>query len=128
MIMRKERVKEIREQIKKEFPFLKISARKDKWRSISIDILSAPEKYGFQEMNKPVNEFYLEEQFKGEALSIMARIREIANEGNRWFETSDYGTQPSFYVWLGIGKREKPFKTTEEIERSKEARDAYQLS
>ena len=120
--MNKDRAKEIRNQLKTEFPDIKFSVRIEKWRSIHISIMSAPEKYDFQNVNnRSINEFYLERQFQNEALQIMTRVKEIANEGNRYFETGDYGTQPLFYVNLGIGKWEKSFKTTEELKKEKEA-------
>lgn len=123
--MNKERAKEIRNQLKTEFPDIKFSVRIERWRSIHISIMSAPEKYDFQNVNNSsINEFYLERQFQNEALDIMTRVKEIGNKGNTYWETADYGTQPSFYVHLSIGRWDKKFinfMTTEELQKEKEA-------
>lgn len=110
-----ERVKEIRNQIKKEFPKFKFSIRRQHHSSVCVSIMSAPfdlipdneKKY------EQVNEFYIKDHYKEtpETAKILSRIYEIANFGNGVFvEDSDYGTVPDFYVNISIGQWDKPFK------------------
>jgi hypothetical protein len=113
--MEKERVAEIRQTLKQEFPDIKFSVSKEAWRGIHINVMKAPSKYGFQDYNqKPVNEYHLESQFADheDAKSVMIKIRDIANTllGVTYRETGDYGYQPNYYVWLGIGKWDKEFQ------------------
>ena len=114
----KQRAIELRTQLKELYPDVKFSITIHHHSSIHIDIMSAPEKYGFQNTGS-FNVFYMEESFEGETLAMMKNIWNIANVGVKHFETGDYGTQPSFYVWMHIGKWDKKFKTSEEIAEAK---------
>lgn len=113
--MTKKRANEIKAELKAKYPKIKFSITTEKWRSITIKVMSAPEAYGFQFVNRQINEQWLEECLADKALEIMQDIKAIANEGVRYYDTADYGTQPSFYVWLGVGKWDKPFMTNEQL-------------
>jgi hypothetical protein len=113
--MDKKKVAEIRETLKKEFPEIKFSVTKERWSGVNINIMKAPKKYGFQEYeNRSVNGYYIEEQFRKHehVISVLKNVQTIANKilGVTYRETSDYGTQPNYYVWLGIGKWNQEFQ------------------
>jgi hypothetical protein len=109
-----DRVAEIREELKKEFPDFKFSIRKDGYNGVRISILSAPIDLmeGETEKYVSVNTYYINEHYKDrpQAREALSKIYEIASRGVTYRETGDYGTQPSFYVWINIGSYEKPFE------------------
>jgi hypothetical protein len=114
--MDKQRIAEIRTALKNEFPDIKFSVTKERWSGVNINVMKAPAQYGFQEYNqKSVNEYHLESQFAShqEAKSVMMKIQQLANQilGVTYRETGDYGYQPNYYIWLGIGKWDKEFET-----------------
>lgn len=108
-----ERVKEIRTQLKKEFTGFKFSVTRSHYSGVRIVILEAPIKMT-DSAYVQVNEYYIESNYEGQAREILLRIRDIANNGVTYNETADYGTQPSFYIWINIGDWNKPFKYTGE--------------
>ena len=114
----KQRAIELRSQLKALYPDVKFSITIHHYSSIHIDIMSAPEKYGFQNTGS-FNVYYLENRFEGESLAMMQNIWNLANVDVIYRETSDYGSQPSFYVSMHIGKWDKKFKTSEEIAEAK---------
>lgn len=106
-----ERVKEIRTQLKKEFPSFKFSITRDNWSGIKISILESNVDFNLGESTyKQVNEYYIERSYTGQAREVLLRIREIANAGVSYHETGDYGNQPSFYLSINIGQWDKPYK------------------
>lgn len=110
-----ERVSEIREKIKKEFPDFKFSVTK-KDNGVRIAILSAPINLLEGEENErkyiSVNNFYIDEHYKDypEVRDVLKKIDSIASEGVTYHETGDYGRQPTFYVDITIGQWDKPFE------------------
>lgn len=114
----KQRASELRTDLKGLYPDVKFSITIEHYSLININIMLAPEKYNFRN-GQYVNELYLEEYFEGEALEMLGNIWNIANKGVKYFETADYGTQPSFYVNINIGKSDKPFKSLEQIAEEK---------
>lgn len=106
-----ERVKEIRTQLKKEFPSFKFSITRDNWSGIKISILESNVDFNLGESTyKQVNEYYIERSYTGQAKEVLMRILSIAHEGVTYHETGDYGNQPSFYVSINIGQWDKPYK------------------
>lgn len=109
----KERVREVREQLKKEFPKIKFSVTREHYSGIKIIIRSAP----FNMLSngrdyEQVNEFHIEENYKDapEIGDILLRIKEIANTGNgELVYDGDYGSVPRFYIWINIGEFDRPF-------------------
>lgn len=113
---RTERVAEIREELKREFPDFKFSIRKDGYNGVRIAILSAPINLleGEPEGTKyvDVNNYYIDEHFKDvpAVRDVLKKIYGIASRGVTYRETGDYGTQPDFYVYIKIGDSDKPFE------------------
>lgn len=113
---RTERVAEIREELKREFPDFKFSIRKDGYNGVRIAILSAPINLleGEPEGTKyvDVNHYYIDEHFKDvpAVRDVLKKIYGIASRGVTYRETGDYGTQPDFYVYIKIGDSDKPFE------------------
>ena len=109
-----ERVKKIRERIKKEFPDYKFSITRDN-NGVRISIISAPLNFLEPEpegtKNISVNNYYIDEHYKDypQLRDALKKINDIASEGITHHETSDYGRQPSFYVWISVGSWDKPF-------------------
>jgi len=115
----KERVAQIRAQIKKEFPQYKISVTRRDHHAVSICILSAPIdmlKTSPDRKYEQVNQFYIAEHYQHDEQTrdVLLRIYSIANEGNGTeVEDGDYGTVPDFYVDISIGNFERPFTVIE---------------
>lgn len=114
--MDKQRIAEIRTALKNEFPDIKFSVRKERCSVVNINVMKAPSEYGFQEYNQnSVNGYFLESQFANhqEVKSVMMKAQQIAKQilGVTYRETGDYGYQPNYYIWLGIGKWDKEFET-----------------
>lgn len=102
-------VKEKREAVKKAFPDFKFSIRKDN-NSIYLSVLEAPIMLTNKDY-EPVNHFYIQDHFKGEAKEALLKIYQILNGRNYTVvEDGDYGAVPSFYVNMKIGDWDKPFK------------------
>lgn len=108
-----ERVKEVRNQLKKEFPKIKFSVTREHYSGIRIVVRSAPFNMLTNGKNyEQVNEFYIKENYKDNPLvrDTLLRIKEIANTGNgELVYDSDYGSVPRFYVWINIGEFDRPF-------------------
>jgi hypothetical protein len=102
-----ERVKEIRTQLKAEFPQTKFSVKRRHHSGVQIVIESSNLQLTQKEYEQ-VNECYVKDR-KHEGSEMLVRIISIAEQGTTYYETGDYGTQPSHYVWLSIGNWEKPF-------------------
>jgi hypothetical protein len=110
----KERVAEIRNQIKKEFPEFKFSIRLRDHMSVNVNILAGPIEMitNPNRRNEEVNEFYIAEHYKDfpKVRDVLLKVYKIMNEGN--YITSvdgDYGSIPSFYTHLEIGDWDKPY-------------------
>jgi hypothetical protein len=103
------RVKEIRTELKAKFPLFKFSVTFQNYSTVSIKILEAP----VMMCAKPylqVNVYYVNKYFQGYALEVVQDILSIAQQGQKFYETGDYGRQPSHYVDLSIGDWDKPFQ------------------
>lgn len=110
-----DRVKEIRNQLKKEFPAVKFSVTKYHGSGVNIDILAAPFQFEIHKSGYTSISLYdIRRQYSGEQQSFLSRIYQIANEGNRIVNTGgDYGTEYSFYVNISLGTWEKHYQCTE---------------
>ena len=103
-----ERVKEIRTELKNTFPNFKFSITKDDHSGVRINILKG--NVDFERDHVSVNHYYINEHFQGEQARVLNKINEVANKGVTYRETGDYGTQPSHYVYITIGKWDKPYE------------------
>ncbi|MDP2692769.1 MAG: LPD29 domain-containing protein [bacterium] len=111
-----ERVKQIREELKKEFPSKKgwkLSVTRRHYSGVDVRVLSAPIKMTDKtEGGESVNYFYIADHYKDkpEVRDVLLKIYGIMNEGNRTASVDgDYGNIPEFYVSLSIGQWDKPF-------------------
>jgi hypothetical protein len=100
-----ERVAEIRNILKEKFPQVKFSVKKNGYSGVIITILKSPHFEGIKYYS--VNEFNIERRFYGKEKDFLLEIVNIANEGVKYYDTADYGTQPSFYIYIYIGKYEQ---------------------
>jgi hypothetical protein len=113
--IKKERVTEIRAQIRKEFPAKdgwNISVTWENYSGVRIKILAAPVKLTDKERYESINHHWLDQHFENEPekLKVFKRLKQIANEGNGVeVVDGDYGTVPDFYVWMQVGEWDKPF-------------------
>jgi len=114
-----EQVKEVRNNLKKEFPEYKFSVRKYHHSQISVAILSGPielitDVYGIDSSRyQQVNYFWIADHYKNypEVRDILLKVYNIMNAGNRTVTVDgDYGNIPAFYVSLSIGDYEKPYQ------------------
>lgn len=103
-----ERVSEIRKEIKKLFPEFKFSIRRDDYSGVIIDILEAPMMLTDQ-YYQSINPYYIKGLPEFQQKFIQP-IHDIAAAGREFYETGDYGTQPSHYVYISIGNYNNPFK------------------
>ena len=110
--MNKEHAREIRNNLKKEFPNFKFSVKINHHSSISISLMKSPLNFdqdialsGFGYIQ--LNHYYLERYSHSD---ILKRIKDIVNEKN-WDESNiqfdhfDVG----FYVNMNIGQYDKPY-------------------
>ena len=97
-----ERVKEIRNKLKKVFPKVKFSVRTVNYSLVHISIMKSP--FTWSKDHLQLNHYCFEEN-----VSFLDRVYAIANEGNYIVTNdSDYGNIPKFYVGIEIGKWDKP--------------------
>ncbi len=121
----KERVKEIRTQLKKEFPELRLSVRTRHHSTVEITIKEGP--YDFFNMhneenweNKPkdyvqVNEYYIKDNWTGKAKDILLRIKDVAVKGSYNRNAADLYADYcdfTFYVSISIGEWDSYYKLT----------------
>ena len=109
-----ERVKEIRNQLKKEFPAVKFSVTKHHHSGVNIDILSAPFPFEVNRGYSSVSLYDIKRYYTGEQQKFLLRVHEIADAGNGTLvNDADYGAVPNFYVNISLGAWDKPYQYIE---------------
>jgi hypothetical protein len=108
-----ERVKEVRNQLKKEFPKFKFSVTRQHFSTIRIVVLKS--KFAFDLDGRSymsVNPYYVRDHYKdAKQAKFLQRIVDIAEQGNATVTIDgDYGAIPKFYVDILIGDFEKPYQ------------------
>lgn len=106
-----EAVKEIRNELKKEFPNIKFSVVRENYSAIHVAIMEAD--LEFEKEYMPLNHYCLE---KNPHAEILKKISEISNKNN--FDKSDPMTDyfhVGYYFSLSVGKWDKPYKCTKKI-------------
>lgn len=100
----KDRVKQVRDALKKKFPNVKFSVVREHFSTIKIAIMESP--FSWSKGHLSLNHFYLDREENPEFLK---EVKAIANEGNKteYFD-GDYGNIPSFYLDMSVGKWDKP--------------------
>jgi len=112
-----EKTKQVREDLKKEFPDFKFSVRKEHYSLVNVAIVSGPipltdSEDGYQQ----INHYYIKDHFqdKPEIRDFLLKVLEIINVGNH--DRSDIMTDyfdVGFYVSLSIGEWNKPYVVTD---------------
>lgn len=111
----KDQVKEIRDQIKAEFPAKEgwlFSIRNHHHMEVSVEILRAPVNLLGEDNPdyETINHYHLN-WYTGEKREILEKITKIANKGN--FDKSDIQTDyfhVGWYFSLSIGRWDRPFE------------------
>lgn len=103
-----QQVAEIRNELKALFPKTKFSIKREHYSGVRIAILKS--NVNFNVDYKTINECWISENYAGEQRDFLLKVYEIASTGTTYYETGDYGTQPSHYVWMQIGEINKPFE------------------
>lgn len=115
----KNKAREIRQTLKKEFPEIKFSVTSD-LRSITVAIMQAPINFleGLDRADRgheQLNHHLIDKQFENnkEAKDVLNRIKElIFDEQRELTYDGDYGSVPNYYGNIHIGKWNRPFVYT----------------
>lgn len=115
----KNKAREIRQALKKEFPQIKFSITSD-LRSITVAIMQAPinfleNSHRANRGHEQLNHHLIEDDFKNneEAKEVLLRIKElIFDEQKELTYDGDYGSVPNYYGNIHIGKWDRPFVYT----------------
>jgi len=110
-----EKVKEIRKEIKKQFPEFKFSIRREHYSTVNIIFKSGP----VQLLLNPdsnyemVNHFYVSDHYADhpEARDIIQKVIDIArNEQHEVVYDGDYGSIPNYYINVSVGEWNKKYQ------------------
>lgn len=125
----KEHVKQIRESLKKEFPEIKFSVRKENHSSVHVTILKSP--YNFSDLPNyrpdsatSVNHFRVPDCIHRRMLEKIITIIKTGSE-RTWFDKSDSMTDyfhVAFYIHLYVGHWEKGYEMISMEEAKKQIR------
>ena len=103
-----EQVKGIRTALKAQFPNVKFSIKREHYSGVRIAVLASNVDFGTA--YKQVNEYYIKENYTLQQAALLSKVYEIASEGTKYYETGDYGNQPSHYVWITVGAFDKNYE------------------
>ena len=125
----KDQVKQIREALKKEFPEIKFSVRKENHSSVYVSILKSP--YDFSDLPhyRPdyytsVNHFRVPDCVHRRMLEKIIMIVKTGSD-RKWFDKSDSMTDyfhVAFYIHLYVGHWEKGYEMLSWEEANKTVR------
>ena len=110
----KERVAQIRNELKEAFPDYIFSVTTDHGSGVNVLIMAAPVDFtddGKKEYT--INHYWYKDHFakKPALVKKFDKIMSIVNKGNGILVVDgDYGAVPNFYVHLGVGRWDKPFR------------------
>lgn len=114
----KDKARNLRQQLKKEFPNIKFSITSD-YLKITVAIMKAPINFlegsnrvntGYDQINHYVIDKY---PLSEEAKSVLRRIKELLfDEQEEVVYDGDYGSVPNYYGRIEIGKWDRPFVYT----------------
>jgi hypothetical protein len=113
-----DKVKNIRDILKQKYPKYKFSITRSDHSGVSIALMES--NIDFSEFlgvrgHAQLNQWTIDSDFKDnpKAMKFWKDVYSIANEGNGTLvNDGDYGNVPRFYVWLAIGKWDKPYVYT----------------
>lgn len=110
----KERVAEIRKEVRRTFPEYKISVRMDGSSSINVVVQSGPiqlEGKSYQ----TINHYYYESHYSDqpEVLAFLRKLIPIVRSdvGVESYD-GDYGTIPTYYTHFSFGNWDRPYEVT----------------
>ena len=113
----KEQVKQIREALKKEFPEIKFSVRKENFSGVYVSILKSP--YDFSDLPHyradyytNVNHFRVPDCIHRRLLENILNVIRTGSD-RKWFDKSDSMTDyfyTAFYIHLYVGHHEKGYE------------------
>lgn len=111
----KETTKEVRKNLKKEFPEFKFSVRTKNYSTLDVSVLSGPLDLlkDSKGSHQDINHFYVDKHYEDfpEKKDFLLGVLEIMSDkhvGSQHRDV-DYGSIPNFYLRLSIGRREKPY-------------------
>lgn len=134
----KERVAEIRAELKKLFPTFKFSVTRQNYSEVNVKILKGDINF-FDDAMRPdgidhfgdsrkltdyakvnrytsVNEFHIEGNWEGEAQKMLLKVKEIICKGNYNRNAGDMGADYpdwNFFTRISIGSYDKPYELTQ---------------
>lgn len=130
----KDQVKQIREALKKEFPEIKFSVRKENYSSVHVTILKSP--YNFSDLPNyrpdsatSVNHFYVPDCVHRRMFEKILMIIKTGSD-RKWFDKSDSMTDyfhVAFYIHLYVGHWEKGYEMISMEEAKKQIRKNLNL-
>lgn len=104
-----QKVAEIRAELKKKFPEFKMSVTCRHYIEMAVSLMRGPVDFG--ESYIQVNQYHIEDHFKGQASEILQAIYNIISKDCKEQSYSeDYGSIPSYYIHLTVGKWDKPYE------------------
>lgn len=131
----KERVAEIRAELKKLFPTFKFSVTRQDYSTVSVKIMKGDidffddamrpdgldhwgetrklSDYAKKEGHTTVNEFHIEGNWEGEARKMLLTIKEIVCKGNYNRNAGDMGADYAdwnFFTRISVGSYDKPYE------------------
>jgi len=105
----KDTVKTIRESLKKEFPEIKFSVRKQDHLAVSVSIMKSP--YFEDGEYRQINQYWIKESTdNANQASVIERIDKVIRNAGNYFDHSDSMTDYfhcAFYYDIAVGKFDK---------------------
>jgi len=111
----KDKVKKIREEIKKAFPKPYVwSVTWEHYSTVNIVLKAGPMQVS-EDLTKGhcVNPYHIDrepKELKELGIKVYSIVREIAPVS--YHETGDYGNQPNYYCYFYLGKYDKAYSVT----------------
>lgn len=107
-----DKVKEIRNNLKKALPGIKLSVRRESHSSLVVSVMKS--KFDFGTKYKQLNPYYPTAGYENNAdiVDALTTIMDTINETHEQREIvndADYGSVPNYYINLHIGKWDKPY-------------------
>lgn len=122
-----EKTKQVRDDLKKEFPDFKFSVRKEHYSMVNVAIMSGPLdlRAGEERDYIQVNTHWIQDHYKDkpEIRDFLQKVSDIMNKGN--YDRSDSMTDyfdVGFYTHLTIGQYDKPYVKTDGGKKPKKAK------
>jgi len=111
----KEKVKEVRQKMKKNFPDFKFSVKGGNSSSLTVTVLSGPIDFGTE--HTQINHYHIEKFWgeKKEAMEFLLSVLEVMDrvESQKTQHVdADYGSIPNYYQNIHIGEWDKPYEVT----------------